>query len=77
MEKSEATCQRFDTFLRNAQPGNHLFRGNLFNCKPNVEFKKVTAVEIDCDWRDGIWNRVAVEKSKKQNGEFYLDERCF
>lgn len=77
MEKREATCQRFEKFIKNAQPGNHIFRGELFGCEPNIEFKKITAVEIDCIHRSDILNRVTVENSEKQSGEFYLDEKCF
>lgn len=79
----DETCQRFNRFLRERTEGTHLFRGNLHDCYINrgadTQGRQVAAVEIDCDWTDGMLNRVTIKGSvdDRAASDFYLDERCF
>nr|UDO47557.1 hypothetical protein [Pandoravirus massiliensis] len=80
---TDETCQRFNKFLRQRSDGQHWFRGNLFDCYEgqtiDTQGRRVTAIEVDCNWRAGILNSVVIKESADVQGdsEFDLDLRCF
>lgn len=80
---TDETCQQFNRFLREKGEGTHFFRGNLHQCyvqrAADTQGRRVAAIEIDCDWRNGMLNRVVIEGpvGTGESDNFYLDERCF